>query len=821
MSGTIYRTIIEHAPFGCAIIKIDYRDLQLPEFQFMELNRAFELITGLNGSKITGKCVSEITDLFEEHQIKWLILFQELLSTPSKNSINHYSSFLKKGFTIQKEPLEDAIFSLYIFETTKLQTNDLDVGMTLFAEKQKEKDSQFLNQFALRLAELPAGEDSVPVLLPEIKQHTGAVLTVFNRYDAAKKVLIVSGIEVENKILKKVIGIAGERIMNTESPVSEDVYQEMIQKKVGFSHSLTNISFGAISPIVDHSIRRLIGISQFVAIAHFISGELYGTTMLAFKKHQPLPDNNLLKSFADMASLSLRRNIAEKTLMEREAGMRKLLSNISDVIFTSDLNLNITYISPSSQKVFGESPEVHLKKKLSEKLTQDSLSKIYAIFALEMENEKEPFSNKDRTRLVELSMLKADKSIIQVSINLSFIRDSQGQAIGIQGIIRDITGQKQAEEALKKSEEKFRHALKYLGEGVCIVNNEEYFILTNPAAEAIFEIESNQLINRNLKEFLSPENILIVQKETEKRSHGESSVYELEIITAKNNIKNILVTATAYNFGNQGSYDALGVFRDITDIKKSEKQLKKYSEELQQLNADKDRFLQIISHDLKNPFNTMLGFSELLLHNLHTYDTPRIENIVQMLNDTAERTLTLLEELLLWSKSQSGKLHFEPQPIKVDEICHQLILEVQPLAVKKNISITFKGMGSFELMADKNMMRTILRNVLSNAIKFSNNQGIIEVFTSREEHLQIIRVKDYGIGMDAKEQAKLWNFSRPFTKEGTANEHGTGLGLLICKEFVDKHHGKIDIKSEPGIGTEIIIKLPIYQINPNRPFLNG
>jgi two-component system, sensor histidine kinase and response regulator len=242
---------------------------------------------------------------------------------------------------------------------------------------------------------------------------------------------------------------------------------------------------------------------------------------------------------------------------------------------------------------------------------------------------------------------------------------------------------------------------------------------------------------------------------------------------------------------------------DVTKLKTQEK-------DLLQLNADKDLFMSILAHDLRDPFNTLFGFSDLLLRNIRKYGIEKIEKHVRLINQTALVTFDLLEDLLLWSKSQSGKLPFNPQKIILKHIYDDLILNLQIRAKSKNISINFHEDEKLVIYADINMLRTILRNMISNAIKFTGKNGTINIFAEKDIKDVIITVLDNGLGMDKEKQNRLWRISQQNTSEGTEGEKGTGFGLILCKEFVEKHGGKIWVKSEPGKGSEFKFSLPLY-----------
>jgi signal transduction histidine kinase len=238
-------------------------------------------------------------------------------------------------------------------------------------------------------------------------------------------------------------------------------------------------------------------------------------------------------------------------------------------------------------------------------------------------------------------------------------------------------------------------------------------------------------------------------------------------------------------------------------------QLQKYANELSQINKEKDLFVSILVHDLKNPFHAILGFSDLLLINLKNYDKEKIEKHLKLINEVSSQTYHLLEDLILWSKSQAGRIPFQPQKVVLSEICNEVvgILNYQSLA--KQIKITILNVEQINIMADVNMLKTILRNLVSNAIKFTNQNGEIKISAEKDKTHTTIIVSDNGVGIDEKTQSKLFISQQTYSTKGTASEKGTGLGLLLCMNFVENHGGKIWVESEVGKGSDFKFTMPL------------
>jgi len=252
------------------------------------------------------------------------------------------------------------------------------------------------------------------------------------------------------------------------------------------------------------------------------------------------------------------------------------------------------------------------------------------------------------------------------------------------------------------------------------------------------------------------------------------------------------------------------LIKEKSSLEQILRQLNQANIELKEANATKDKFFSIIAHDLKNPFNALIGFSELLMENQKTMEPQEIEEMVQMLNNASHQAYKLLEDLLMWSKAQQGKIAFIPQKIIANDIFDEIQSNLENVAAKKSIFIKFDDSTDTALYADSNMLKTILRNLISNAIKFSSRGGEVRVHIEKEGEFARMTVSDNGTGISETNLNRLWQLSGQFTTKGTENEEGTGLGLVLCKEFVDKHGGKIWAESELGKGSNFMFTIPLF-----------
>jgi signal transduction histidine kinase len=237
--------------------------------------------------------------------------------------------------------------------------------------------------------------------------------------------------------------------------------------------------------------------------------------------------------------------------------------------------------------------------------------------------------------------------------------------------------------------------------------------------------------------------------------------------------------------------------------------LEKSEERLRQLNNDKDRFISILGHDLKGPFNNILGFSQILKEECHLLEGNEIEDIANNIYRSAKTTNKLLEDILMWARSQQGKIPFEPQIVNLSEVCSNIFDILRPNATSKEIKLNYLGGDDISVYADSNLLKTIILNLVSNSIKFTNSHGEVNINVTSVPGNDIITISDNGVGIAEEDIKKLFDISIVLTTTGTSGETGTGLGLLLCKEFVEKHGGKIWVESQLGKGSNFIFKLPV------------
>ena len=244
------------------------------------------------------------------------------------------------------------------------------------------------------------------------------------------------------------------------------------------------------------------------------------------------------------------------------------------------------------------------------------------------------------------------------------------------------------------------------------------------------------------------------------------------------------------------------------DLQTQNSTIEEQRDQLKELNATKDKFFSIIAHDLKSPFQALIGFSEMLSEEFSDFSEDEVADIICMMNKSATTGFNLLENLLDWANSQTNKITCRPERIRVMELIDSVMGLQCSQAMTKNIKLHVGCPKELTIYADRHMISTTLRNLVSNAIKFSHVGGTIDVFVLEKNNFVTIQVKDNGVGMSNEHLHDLFKIDTITSTLGTSNEKGTGLGLILCKEFVEANHGTIEVQSTVGKGTVFTVELP-------------
>ncbi len=418
--------------------------------------------------------------------------------------------------------------------------------------------------------------------------------------------------------------------------------------------------------------------------------------------------------------------------------------------------------------------------------------------------------------VLEKRYLHKDGKIVWARVFSAHLRDADGVPRFILGQINDITELKNAEQILRESEERLSLSLKSGGIGTFswdIKNGTHFWDDRN---HEIWGFEPGTYTGRAEADFLDnlhPEDAGAVRETLDRVfSNDEEFNIEYRIIRPNGNIAHVHAAAILVRDELGEPETLIGVSRDITDRKLAELELARQRDELILLNQQKSRFFSIIAHDLKNPFNVMIGYADLIDRMGEEMSREEMLDMAHSVSASGRKLYQLLEDLLAWGRSQMNADRINPEALSTSDLFDAGLDGLRDVADLKGVKVNLQP-GEIEFVADPDMMTTVIRNLVSNAIKFTPPRGGVvvsaEAVRSRSQDGQIVfTVTDTGIGMNEEHLDQLFRIDTNQSTPGTDGETGSGLGLLLCKDFIEKHGGSISAASKEGMGTTISFTVP-------------
>ncbi len=362
-------------------------------------------------------------------------------------------------------------------------------------------------------------------------------------------------------------------------------------------------------------------------------------------------------------------------------------------------------------------------------------------------------------------------------------------------------------EAMEKSIEA-QNYLENAIEGIFKISLEGIFLSVNPAIVNILKFSSKEKLTENIvleelfcdrndyKKFMS---ILLDKNRVHDFEASFKNYYKKKIFV-------ILNARTILNKNNE-IVSIEGSLFDITERVQAQEKIKEYNLELEKLNKSKDKFFSIVAHDLMSPFTSLLGYSEILHNESEDLSKEEVKEFSGDIHSVAAKAHNLLENLLSWSSIQTNRTSFYPHKFALYSVVEDVLLLSKGNADQKGIALNNNIPKEFEIVADINMLNTVFRNLVANSVKFTKSGGNISIGISENESFVEFYVEDTGIGISDDDKEKLFKIDVHHSEIGTNSEKGTGLGLILCAEFVEKHLGTISVESELGKGSKFIFTI--------------
>jgi PAS domain S-box-containing protein len=498
------------------------------------------------------------------------------------------------------------------------------------------------------------------------------------------------------------------------------------------------------------------------------------------------------------------RKKVEIELHLSNAYLENLVNYANAPIIVWDSQFRITRFNHAFESLTGRSESDVLGQSLKILFPTASIEKSMALIRKTLTGE--------RMETVEIEIIHYDKSIRTLLWNSATLFTPDGKtpiATIAQG--HNITERKQTEEALLKSEEQFRALFENSIDSVAVhqvilddnENPVDYIFLR---ANAAFELQTGLhiagIIGKRVTEVIPGiENSPFIGIYGKVALSGESITFE-QFFEPLGKHYHINAYQVGYGF-------FVTVFQDITESRKREEEIKNKNEELQKLNIEKDKFFSIIAHDLRSPFNSFLGLTKMIEEELSSFSPDELQSSISSMRKSAGIVFHLLENLLEWSRMQRGLHSFRPVSFQLSENLITNIELVRLASEKKNIRIIQQIPDRLAITADPQMFQSLMSNLVFNAVKFTPVGGEVTIAAKElPDQTIILSVCDNGIGMDKNTLDNLFSINRSNYRKGTEGEPSSGLGLVICKDFVDKHGGEIWVESQTGKGSTFYFSIP-------------
>ncbi len=491
---------------------------------------------------------------------------------------------------------------------------------------------------------------------------------------------------------------------------------------------------------------------------------------------------------------------AEEKLLEAKNRIELLFNLVPSAVFIVDQNKIVTQWNKRAEEITGFSRE-------------EIVGRECTLFADSPCREKcGLFENNIEKPIIgaQCTIKRKDGQIREISKNVDIIKDKDGNLIGGIESFDDVTEQNRIKTALKNSEENYRKLYENSTIGIYKSHPDGKVIMANPALLKFLGYDSLEELTAIdiAKDGYADEHARIRFKESLEKN-GEIFGFENAWKKSDGSIVYLRESARVAKDDNGKVLFYEGTVEDITDRIQAEKKLKKIADELKNINASKDKFFSIIAHDLKSPFTAILGYSEILMNEAEELEKNEVREFTTNLNSVARSTFSLLSNLLEWSRLQTHRMKFEPEEFPLIQIVNPIVELLSQNALSKNIKIKNEIAGGQNVFADGNMVSTVIRNLVTNAIKFTPHHGEIIISSQIKDGEILTSVQDNGIGINEADLPKLFRIDVQHTTEGTDEEKGTGLGLLLCKELIELNNGRIWVESEVGKGSKFYFTLPI------------
>ncbi len=721
---------------------------------------------------------------------------QPLITTDNNGEVKFFNEEAKKSFNLSEESYNKFLgelignFDKSYFNKIKTELDNSrfwKTNLSVFKEN-KQKETY-----------------EVKFALTENQNHP----IIITCSDITNQTISENKLKSSEETLRSIINQAGELICSMD--ISGDIFyaNDTFCEKLGYSH--------------DEVINQ--NITNFIA-PDYLSSNVFEISLFDQTKTKielPFISKNgdrihTLAYFTSSANEKTGKkfytvylvNVSDKYVVEKKLDLyNALFESASDgIVLLSEGK--IILCNDSFAEIFGFKRSTELTgQQILDLIANDDILKVAEYLQLLETNKNVP------GRFEFLGRRKNSTQFFTEVTAATFIQDKKSYIVFV---TRDVTERKRAQQAIRASEEKYRNITENIDDFLYT------FERTGKILRPVFYTSSVERItgysqtdflmdSRMILKIIHPDDFDEVKnflKKLLKSRVQNSGEFELRIINKHGNIVWIRNKINLVRSSDGSIKKVYGLISDITLRKKAQDELKISTDNLIKLNETKDRFISIISHDLRTPFSSILGFTDLLLNDEGLNEEEKRQYIA-FIRESSQSMLLLVNSLLDWTRLQTGRIKFEPEKTEANKIVENSINTLIGTAIQKNITITSDVEDDLQVFADKGLLLQAFNNLISNAIKFTKEGGSITISAKPSKQMRFYEfsVKDTGTGIKRENLDKLFNVDTKFSSEGTAGEKGTGLGLSLVKEIVDKHGGEIHVESDFGKGSDFIFTIPV------------
>jgi PAS domain S-box-containing protein len=704
------------------------------------------------------------------------------------------------------------------------------------ATRRRVRESELLAEAGLALIGCHSKDEVFDVVRDFLAEVAPGVVTLVNRCPVDPRNIVVHSVTgMDSSMLARAASLVGFEVVGKAAVVAEkDLGRTFVRSLQRFDGGFEAYLAGYAPTAVAKLARKALGLHDVYIIGITDGSTVFGNIGILTREPDAILPARVIESFVQQVFLTLARIRSVRELAESEERHRLLTEGMADVVWTLDPDtLRFLYVSPSVMRLRGFTPEEVIAEPMDAALTPEGAAQVRSIMEERVAKRRAGLLGDDTFFTAEIEQPCRDGSLVSTDVITSFHLDERTGRVRVHGVTRDITERKQAEEALRKSEEKFRALFESATDGIFLVSTEGVIVSVNAAMARMHGYSVDEMASMDLADLDTPETGRLAPARLQRLFAGEPLSFEVEHRCQNGTTIPLEVTANVVAIG--GEKYVLAFHRDITERKQAEGEIRRLNtgleervqertEELQSVNAElselnlrlqeataaKSAFLASMSHELRTPLNSIIGFSGILLQGLAGPLEYEQRTQVEMVNRSGRHLLSLIDDVLDLAKVESGRIAVILEEVDPVSLVREVAEAVRPLAAAKGLDLDVAD-SAFEglVRSDAGKLRQILFNLVGNAVKFTERGGVRIAVANGEGSTCAFSVTDTGAGIA---EGDLWRIFEPFTQldsPGLAKPKGTGLGLRISREYAHLLGGEIEVVSELGVGSTFTLTLPL------------